>query len=294
MLILTAPKAKTYDPSPCCIYCGTTDPEAPRSLEHIIPYALDGDLEYPDAVCPKCQKPTWWVEDTLLRGDEGMFTAARIHLGVRTRNPKERPSSLQMGVTDPFVGGPPNMEEVNFRWRRENISNHPGAIVLPILPPPGIYSNRMDPDLLVVPAENFQHRLLNDFPPSIFGERHMALTPIHVEAFPRLMAKMAHGLAVAELGFDAFEPLLPDYILRRRHDYARILGTAHAQIKPSDQLVTMALYRERGFFVARIQLFPQFNYFKPYTVVIGQPKDTDTHSISPQRKRDRRRGRARP
>jgi hypothetical protein len=49
--------------------------------------------------------------------------------------------------------------------------------------------------------------------------------PIHLHPFSRMLAKIAHGYAIAELGYGTFEELLPDFILGRmpnsRHEAER-------------------------------------------------------------------------
>lgn len=281
MKILDLPRAKLYPPQHRCIYCDSTG--SPLTLEHIIPYALQGDLELPEAVCTECQKPTWWAEQTCLHE---MFLAARTHLDVRTRNPKARPTLLPMGVFDGSPGDSPpeNMAQANFRWSELPIDAHPGAIILPIIPRASVLAPRSDDGNLVI--QGMQTRILRPTPRAPDGQRHMVLQPFNPEAFARMLTKIAHGLAVAELGSATFAPLLPDFILRRRHDYAAVVGMTRFGRLKRGRLVHASLHLELGYIVARIQLFAQFG-FAPYEIVVGRPVEVGPYLYSEIRPQDR-------
>lgn len=266
LLLGPLPRAKVYPPAGFCIYCGNTDP--PLTLEHIVPYSLEGDLELPAASCPSCQKATWWAENTCI-GE--MFLAPRTHLRVRTRNPSRRPKTLPMGVYDtppPGESPPIDMGSANFHWREMPIEDHPSTIILPQLPEAGIFSGKSYPGSMDVVG--LQIHVLRPAPEPAPGESHGTFHPFTTEAFPRMLAKIAHGLAVAELGRDAFVPLLPDFILRRRRDYDNVMETTSFGRGTKDRLVYCSLLFDRGFIAVRIQIFAQFG-FKPYQVIVGPP-----------------------
>jgi len=170
------------------------------------------------------------------------------------------------------------MQAANFRWKEIPTAEHAGAIALPILPPPGLLSGRKDPsDSLTIIG--IQGQNLRSTPPAQHGEQTAVLQPFIPEAFCRMIAKIGHGMAVAELGTDAFIPLLPDYILRKRTDAGLVIGSAsHGRVR-RDRLVSASIHYARGFFVAHIQLFAQYG-FNPYQAVIGTPVYPDRYLYS--------------
>lgn len=267
MRIRTLPKRMKYAPVGHCIYCGSHHP--PLTLEHIIPYALEGELLLPAASCDRCQRMTTSAERTCLRE---MFLAPRTHLNMKTRRPKHRPKKLKMGVYDGNIkdGLPKDMREVGFQWRELPLDEHPYAIMLPDMPQPGILNGRQDSGSFQLSGISF--RLLRA-PPTASdpSQQNVIMQPLHTGAFPRMLAKIAHGLAVAEFGEDTFVPALPEYILGRREDYSFIMGSVSIGKSKKKDHVACSLHFEGGYFTAHIQLFAQFG-FRPYQVVVGKPK----------------------
>ena len=104
-----------------CVYCGET---ANLTDEHIIPFGLHGYQEIVKGSCVACQDITKRFEEDCLKK---MFGPARYHLNLRTRRPKERPTSLPAKVVSQM-----GVRNVNVR-----LSDHPFALVLPVYPPPG-------------------------------------------------------------------------------------------------------------------------------------------------------------
>src|ERR1700736_1770420 len=74
-----------------CIYCSAHGPDIKLRREHIIPYSLDADTYLKDASCGDCAKITRDFETHVARNIYGHL---RIHTGVQTRNPEERPTDL--------------------------------------------------------------------------------------------------------------------------------------------------------------------------------------------------------
>ena len=70
-----------------CIYCG--DDEAELFEEHIIPFALDGDLAIPEASCALCAQATSRAEGICFGN---MFKSARVRFKTATR--RRRPKML--------------------------------------------------------------------------------------------------------------------------------------------------------------------------------------------------------
>jgi hypothetical protein len=80
-------RKKKYEPVGHCIYCGGTDR---LSDEHIVPYALNGDLILPKASCEPCRLIIEQFEVRVLRGPMRAFRAVR---NIRSRNPAKRPTT---------------------------------------------------------------------------------------------------------------------------------------------------------------------------------------------------------
>jgi hypothetical protein len=261
--LLNFPVAKTYLPYGSCIYCGAQ--EGKFTLEHIIPYALDGELVLPDAVCEPCQKITSWAETQCLRET---FLTARAKAGIRTRKPRQRPTVFPIGVVDEGQGElPTNMEEANFRWSDLPLSEHPAPIMLPVLPKAGLlsgveYGNGLSVTGLA--AHSFQPQA-----PEKPDGQCISLVPFRPDAFARMLAKIAHGLVVAELGLDALEPILPEYIIGGRADYSRVIGSTSLGRILRNRTVHVPLHRDREFITAHIQLFAKYLRI-PFEVVVGR------------------------
>lgn len=263
MQILIFPRAKVYPPFGSCIYCGTSNGKLTK--EHIIPYALEGDLVLPEAVCEKCQNITGWAEEMCLRGTFGVSRAAA---GVRTRNRKARASSFDVGVHDGDPNElPQNMEDVNFRWKPISLEEHPAPILLPVCPTATLFSGLPCSEGLTL--EGLQAHVFKYRDPAQPDGSEIAMVPFHTGAFPRMLAKIAHGLAIAELGPDAFEPYLPEYIIGGREDYSRVMGSTKTGRFLRDRLVYASLHHRGKFITARIQLFAKFLRV-PYEVVVGR------------------------
>jgi hypothetical protein len=76
---------KTCDPVGHCIYCGGTDrPSNLLSDEHIVSYAVNGNLVLPKSSCGECRLIIEQFEVRVLRGP---MRAVRAIRKLRTRNP---------------------------------------------------------------------------------------------------------------------------------------------------------------------------------------------------------------
>ena len=83
---------KPFEPVGVCIYCGSTEQ---LTDEHIVPYGLNGDLTLPQASCTTCNRITSLFEQKVLRGP---MSEARIVGKLKTRNKKERPTSIRLNL----------------------------------------------------------------------------------------------------------------------------------------------------------------------------------------------------
>ncbi len=84
--------ATRVKPVGLCIYCGKTEG---LTEEHVVPFALGGNLILPNASCTKCNNITSAFELRVLRGFMG---DARVAGEFPTRHPKDRPTTIQIGI----------------------------------------------------------------------------------------------------------------------------------------------------------------------------------------------------
>lgn len=239
------------DPPGECIYCGKN---SELSEEHVVPFALGGNMVIPAGSCAECAKITSRFERSVLRG---FMYPARIVGRFPTRRPKKRPTELPLRV---LRGDDATDESLP-------IAEHPGILVLPLLSPPHeIYGGPTPTGASVVGLETL-----------VFGKNVVDIirdreatgiqgqTDLDVTAFGRLLAKIAYGFAVFELGMldRRHVPILP-IILGQSDKISKWVGSVpftHAvdtagplhslslQFKPDDD------GSGYGRLVARVRLF---------------------------------------
>lgn len=207
-------ETKKYPPATRCIYCGVIPlPDAPLTDEHIIPLGLDGNLIFKGASCIACNKVTSRFEQICL---QRMFREPRVHLNIpkkRKRRRKKVPGTAKVGSS----------EDGRTVWRNIAITDHPGILVLPDFGTAGILENKIPSETVIV--DNVAMRILC---PDFEGRmrRNKANKVFQILApgeFCQMLAKIGHSHAVAELGLEGFEPLLPDVILGARRSYFTLL-----------------------------------------------------------------------
>jgi hypothetical protein len=103
-----------------CIYCGATEN---LSDEHVIPFALGGNLYVSNASCPECRDLTSRFERRVLRG---FMYRARVAGNFPTRRPRERPNEVGVTLLD-------DESPRAFPLPRQSA---PGVLQLPIFEPP--------------------------------------------------------------------------------------------------------------------------------------------------------------
>jgi hypothetical protein len=237
--------AKTYAAVNRCIYCGMTPSPEFLSDEHIVPLGLNGNLVLPKASCFECGRVTGTViEQEILRK---MFIDIRTHDQMRTRRPKDRPKKLRVGLF--------RRDKSFEKWENVPVLDHPFALCLPNFGVPteltgGPHHDKFEMDGigLYAPAE-FKHRL------DRLGAGAAYVQMFHPEMFCRMLAKLAHSYAIAELGFGGFEPFLPDVILGRTPSISRFVGGFPDLRTPTEQLHTLSISRARGFVDVYLRLF---------------------------------------
>jgi len=190
-------------PSPGeCIYCGARAGEVELTNEHIIPFSLGGNVEIANASCKACAKIT---SDLEFHVGRKVLWDYRVHAGIQTRRPKERPHSLPARISVRL--GPEQVMDLP-------IQDHPYFTAMPIWGMPGLLCGAQ-------PSERFAHEKAHLFyyvPPSIRqtlnladGELAEIKAPdikIDSNKFARAIAKMAYCQAVTFYGLSGFRRLV--------------------------------------------------------------------------------------
>jgi hypothetical protein len=262
-------KTFKFPPVGRCIYCG--DVSSPELLtdEHILPYALGGNAVLPKSSCLKCNKVTQAFEQFCLRG---MFRRVRTHLDIQTRRPKERPTQVDLGL---HYKGTHQRKTVPVR-------QDPSCIItlMGFKERPSILSDNPD-------AENGQvlyYRVLHSLPETLRRAASIGYDGgtigfdvsllVAIMPYYQMLAKIAHSTAVARFERDAFDPLLPAFILRPTKEHLRLIGRGDPpkiyDPRPVHTLSFGTVATPNGtFLVAELALFPSLQA-PNYKVVVGR------------------------
>lgn len=202
-----------YSPVRSCIYCGAKRYSIDRvklGNEHIVPLCLDGKEILPEASCKKCESKTGGVEQYLF-GNHGIYRAARIVVGSDSRNKDAKTTPLYLNPI--FENGRPvSGHRVDFPADQSgprysvlvSYSNRPSVLR-------GFAMDHADGELNVM----FLDLANPGVPTSSYSLPNFSPPGLDIVKLCRLLAKIAHAHATAELGMGGFEPFLPDFIRGR-------------------------------------------------------------------------------
>jgi HNH endonuclease len=255
---------QVFPPVNRCIYCDASNVEL--TDEHIIPFSLGGIMELPKSSCKPCAKITHAFEYTCARQIFGKF---RIRHNIKTRRKKERPTHLTALATDSTgnpkevilraADYPTELFLYKFKIAKALIGMPPSANIPLEWEPIGIGSH----DEMVA----FEKRHGGAF------TARVVMQPIE---FGRLLAKIAHSYAVAELGLNSFFPLTLDVILGRTDDISYVVGGSYeiAPRVPDAGHLTSIEYRvdpymKKSLIIVNIRLFASI-HTPSYHVVVGR------------------------
>jgi hypothetical protein len=258
----------TAKPIGCCIYCGVTDL---LTDEHIIPYALRGRFVLPKSSCKSCATITSEFERRVLRG---FMYESRVAAGFPTRRKKKRPKKMHLDVGRNGV-----------RWQMNVPSTeYPAMMLLPLLSVPDIFV-KTEPSKGVsffgIQTIYFGKDPINAMTDLKVSDMRKKISNWDISAFVRLLAKIAYGYAVAELGLLPREevPILP-LILGKADDASYWLGSARYLLsvdfmnaEHSLSLVWIPDPSRYGakLLLARVKLFASSGA-EGYEIVVWQPK----------------------
>lgn len=192
--------SKVYAPLDRCLYCAETEN---LSKEHIIPLGFGGELIVPRASCKTHREATSKVEDFVLRK---YLCALRSHLGLPSRKPLHRPDGYML-----------TLRRGTHSWKKKvKLADHPGFVRFMIFTdPPGRVLGR---------ARQQETWSVRPVDVEIFPDIALRLARLGADGFEdkvtisammiaRLIAKIGHCFAIAELGFDAFEELYVTHLI---------------------------------------------------------------------------------
>ena len=270
---VSAAKARRFDPTGHCIYCGGAG-AGKLTKEHIFPQGLGGGLILPEASCATCQKEIHSFETVCMRQ---ILLPYRKITGL-VRHLDDLPATLPL-VLDFELQGPTHVA----------IDAHPDIVVLPGMRDlPGILT-----DTTPQPSIEFEHQIFGHT--DILAEtkaKFRALKNVGVNsngyAWLRMLAKIAHGYAFAELGLKRFEPALPDFILGRNPRLASyLIGKCDQPFPiptaPPLLMIEMKSANRNGqsFAAVNMRLFAELgNQVPVYTVIAGVLKsELSTSSV---------------
>jgi hypothetical protein len=268
--ISSAVEIPGYGPVGQCIYCGAEvyseqpgDRRHPLGAEHIIAEGLDGKLELPQASCKKCED----ITGRLIEGDILLRTlkALRMHLKIRGKRKSSKPATLPLTIT----------ENSKDRVVQMPVEDYPVIFNMPAFGIPGIFAGGAGGNQGV---HGFRLVLLN-YDPIKFHKKHgfFSFASPHWDTHMlfRMLGKIGHSFAAAELGLPKFKPLLADLILKGDAAYFNHIGGEPdlARDPPSDSLHELGLGYQRAngkdYVVAKVRLFAK-QMGPVYYVVVGE------------------------
>jgi hypothetical protein len=253
------------DPSGRCIYCGNLKIASELFEEHIIPRSLGGRLILPHGSCADCQDETHAFEGRC---------AGQLFLPIRRqqRFPQRHTGRKERTKTEWFTATIDGVE------RQFSAEDFPALLVS--------FNFRELPGILTgaAPTEQFLGEIAMGRLPG-FGDRLARIgrryganeiklpNARHIKDFGRMLAKIAHAFAVAELGYGSFSPLLIDIILNKPPLYYSHYIGGLGEMPDGDDLHIISI-DNTGFFgdqriVVNIQLFANYAGMPMYYVVAG-------------------------
>lgn len=200
--IVTPPKR--YRAIGHCIYCGRRSGKITE--EHIIPFGLAANsLVLPKASCRVCQEATRDFETVWLRH---MWWPFRTRIGAPSAK-KVRPDNFTLRR---FKADTPGADATALRpvsVEQVKPKDFPLVYTAFKFQPPGILVGRPDSE----PADYeiwVRGEDLKKYTPNTGDAVELGIA--NPQSFSRMLAKIAHSFAVAEVGEEAFTPLLTNFI----------------------------------------------------------------------------------
>lgn len=251
----------TYPPAGKCIYCN----EAPIVLreEHIIPHGIGGRLVLPKASCLVCQGITTRFDSKV---QNNMMSDFRTRMGFVNRRGKLRRGRIRIETQD----------EGGFRTQTIPAAEWPRFLMMPQFPPPHLLSGRTD-------IESRMWASVHKEDARAIGRKYGAgrgrELRWHMPTFCRMLAKIAHSFAYAEIGeaeLKRFLLMLPPIIRNEiKAMPADLIGGDVRLVPPTENLHELNLWSaiadDIEYLVARIRLFAAMGTPTYYAIVGVRP-----------------------
>lgn len=204
MSVLPSQTSWVYPRVDQCIYCGSRER---LTDEHIFPYGLGGRWVIPNGSCSECARVTSAFEGVVQRT---MLGPLRLMFGMPSRRKRERPKKLPLKVR--VTPG------ADWTFMDVDQEVYPFLVLLPNLTLPDEITGFKRDGPRHAAAKTYWIRgasLRNNFDEHCHGlaaelgvVEIMPTATSDAESFFRMLAKIAHAYAVAELGSEAFKPFL--------------------------------------------------------------------------------------
>lgn len=252
-----------YPPVNRCIYCDALWGDFGR--EHIIPEALGGNFILRASSCFFCAAIiNDEVEGPLLKT---MFGPLRAKFDLPTKSGRKDSYSVWFGRS---VDG--HFEETHSR----PIPNQelPDVFVGLLLGAPGIlFGHRPSTDGFCSPWVKVNTKEVDRL---TGGEGGMRVANLNNLLFCRMLAKIAHAYATAELGYGNFRPLLRDLILGRSRTPTHWIGGGGGQVSEPEEKGLHRLRRDvfrsrtgKTYYGVNIRLFAPHGT-PEYNIIVGE------------------------
>jgi hypothetical protein len=261
-------ESRKYSPANICIYCGST-----QSLndEHILPFGLAGDcLILQKASCKKCAEATGSVETRCLRH---MWLPIRTQLGAPTRS-RLRPSAMSLKRIR--VDEYDRVNDIIIRYTKLSmnnvpVENYPVFYQAYKFPEAGLFVGRYNS--VDTEYATWCKMDISKARSAVGTDREgFSLGPCNPDSFCRMLAKIAHGFCVAEMGSDQIVPFLSGYSRGEQLDRLQYIGCVHNNDAAETYLHTVklstVLIDQTPVFVVDIRLFA-FMRTPTYRVIVG-------------------------
>jgi hypothetical protein len=259
-----------YAPVGKCIYCNATvyskrlgGRQFPLGAEHIIAEGLGGKIELPEASCQTCEDAT----GRLVEGDVlgRTLKALRVFLKLKKRGsgrpPKTLPLTTKVDGKEATIEIPTADYPIFFNMLRfgpptlEPNTNGAGRAIV-----------GLQLSVLKYDAKELYQKYRADGGVGAYWDNH---------AMTRMLAKIGHSFAVAELGSDKFAPLLLDLIRTGDTNAMNLIGgDPDADRYPSSKSlhdIALGYQRLNGstYVVTKVRLFA--SYGGPiYLIIVGK------------------------
>jgi hypothetical protein len=265
---------RRYPPVRACIYCDaeshTPERNSPLGEEHIIPLCLCGKMILEEASCRKCERETGRTEQLAL---QGVYRVLREKLGYPHRHKETPRNKFPIFIPTPGGGKDTRVDIL--------LSDYPHAHFFLTPPAPGL--------LIGVPL-NFNYGLeprwfraqatfkIGETPENLkkYGVDSAFSNPsLDLMSFCKMLAKIGHSYAIAELGVNKFIPLLRDVILGKEKNVFHFVGgkADSQQLPPSSRPYEIGLEEQIvdgvTYLVASIRIFATLEGSPTYLVVVG-------------------------